>query len=53
MKFRKDSVSKRGIATTLDLTPVVDIVFNLLITHTERYTHTDRDRHTMIDSHTH
>jgi len=31
MRFRKDSVSKRGIATTLDLTPVVDIVFNLLI----------------------
>ncbi len=31
MKFRKDSVSKRGIATTLDLTAVVDIVFNLLI----------------------
>jgi len=31
MKFRKDSVSKRGIASTLDMTPIVDVVFNLLI----------------------
>jgi len=31
MNFRKDSVSKRGIASTLDMTPIVDVVFNLLI----------------------
>jgi len=31
MRFRKESVIKKGLASTLDLTPVVDIVFNLLI----------------------
>jgi len=31
MKFRKQKNGKSGIGSTLDLTPVVDVVFNLLI----------------------
>lgn len=31
MRFRKDDDVKKGLASTLDLTPIVDVVFNLLI----------------------
>jgi biopolymer transport protein ExbD len=31
VRFRKDNDSKKGLASTLDLTPIVDVVFNLLI----------------------
>jgi len=31
MKFRKQKNGKSGLGTTLDLTPIVDVVFNLLI----------------------
>ncbi len=31
VKFKKENNKTRGILTTLDLTPVVDVVFNLLI----------------------
>ena len=31
MRFRKDNDLKKGLASTLDLTPIVDVVFNLLI----------------------
>ncbi|HEX9665074.1 MAG TPA: biopolymer transporter ExbD [Thermodesulfobacteriota bacterium] len=31
MRFRKDDDPKKGLASTLDLTPIVDVVFNLLI----------------------
>jgi len=31
MKFRKQKNEKTGIGSTLDLTPIVDVVFNLLI----------------------
>lgn len=31
MRFRKEDESKKGLASTLDLTPIVDVVFNLLI----------------------
>lgn len=31
VKFRKDNSRTKGILNTLDLTPVVDVVFNLLI----------------------
>ena len=31
MRFRKGDESKKGLASTLDLTPIVDVVFNLLI----------------------
>ncbi len=31
MRFRKDNDAKKGLASTLDLTPIVDVVFNLLI----------------------
>ena len=31
MKFRKDKNGKAGSGATLDLTPIVDVVFNLLI----------------------
>lgn len=31
MRFRKDTEGSTGILSTLDLTPVVDVVFNLLI----------------------
>ncbi|MBI4228172.1 MAG: biopolymer transporter ExbD [Deltaproteobacteria bacterium] len=31
MRFRKEDEAKKGLASTLDLTPVVDVVFNLLI----------------------
>jgi biopolymer transport protein ExbD len=31
MRFRKDDDPKKGLASTLDITPIVDVVFNLLI----------------------
>jgi biopolymer transport protein ExbD len=31
MRFRKEDEAKKGLASTLDLTPIVDVVFNLLI----------------------
>ncbi len=31
MKFRKQKNEKTGVGSTLDLTPIVDVVFNLLI----------------------
>lgn len=31
MRFRKEEELKKGLASTLDLTPIVDVVFNLLI----------------------
>lgn len=31
VKFKKDNNKTRGILSTLDLTPIVDVVFNLLI----------------------
>jgi len=31
MKFRKQKNGKSGVGSTLDLTPIVDVVFNLLI----------------------
>lgn len=31
MRFRKDNSSKRGSGSILDVTPIVDVVFNLLI----------------------
>jgi len=31
MKFRKQKNGKSGVGATLDLTPIVDVVFNLLI----------------------
>ena len=31
MRFRKGDEAKKGLASTLDLTPIVDVVFNLLI----------------------
>jgi biopolymer transport protein ExbD len=31
VRFRKEDESKKGLASTLDLTPIVDVVFNLLI----------------------
>jgi biopolymer transport protein ExbD len=31
MRFRKEDVANKGLASTLDLTPIVDVVFNLLI----------------------
>ena len=31
MRFRRDDNAKKGLASTLDLTPIVDVVFNLLI----------------------
>ncbi|MEX0999448.1 MAG: biopolymer transporter ExbD [Thermodesulfobacteriota bacterium] len=31
MKFRKRKNEKTGVGSTLDLTPIVDVVFNLLI----------------------
>jgi biopolymer transport protein ExbD len=31
VRFRKEDEAKKGLASTLDLTPIVDVVFNLLI----------------------
>jgi biopolymer transport protein ExbD len=31
MRFRKEDAANKGLASTLDLTPIVDVVFNLLI----------------------
>jgi biopolymer transport protein ExbD len=31
VRFRNEDEAKKGLASTLDLTPIVDVVFNLLI----------------------